>query len=257
MQEWKGFRPAPRGYRFAALVALTCMLLSTVATGQSRERDPVAALRGIDGSARLDSLADATRAQVPAGRGFDNCLDMSNIDSWDSLDDRSNRVIDLDVGADRTLVGVAWDVGLETFAGSWLSDATVLISDTNGSSDRDAILLSPGFEAEEPGDREFSSGGIVLFAPEGLPEPETGADGILRLQFFELFDDAPNAIDASWRNATDPVICPGLWLEFEEETGPGAPVTGVQRVPAVGSPGTMLLALMMCCCAIVALRRRS
>lgn len=256
MQDSTGLRGALLEYSYVALAGL-CLLSSAAAVGPAGAREPVAPLRSVDGSARLASPVDADRRQVPAQRGVDNCIDMSNIDSWDSLDDPSNRTFDLQVGADRTLAGVAWDVGLETFAGSWLSDATVLISDTNGSSDRDAILLSPGFEAEEPGNREFSSDGIILFAREGLPEPESGPDGILRLQFFELFDDAPDAIDASWRNAASPAICPGLWLEFEEEGVPGTPVTELQRVPTVGPLGVALLATMLCCCALFALGRRS
>ena len=256
MQDWMRFRRALPGYGKAALTGL-CLLCSATAVGPAGAREPVAALRSVDGSASLASPADAARKRIPAQRGVDNCIDMSNIDSWDSLDDPSNRVIDLHIGADTTVVGVAWDVGLETFAGSWLSDATVLISDTNGSSDRDAILLSPGFEAEEPGNREFSSDGVILFAREGLPEPESGPDGILRLQFFELFDDAPDAIDASWRNAASPATCPGLWLEFEEEGAPGMPVTELQRVPTVGPLGMTLLAAMLCCCALLALGRRS
>lgn len=257
MQGLHDIRNRWRRNSIAAVVLLCCTTLSCIGAAQPGERESVAPLRSADGSASLSSLSDAARSQLAVQRGVDNCIDMSNIDSWDSLDDPSNRIIDLDIGADTKVVGVAWDVGLETFAGSWLSDATVLISDTNGSSDRDAILLSPGFDAGEPGNREFSSEGIILFAREGLPEPESGSDGILRLQFFELFDDAPGAIDASWRNAVSPVTCPGLWLEFEEEGVPGIPITELQRVPTVGPLGMTLLAAMMCCCALFALRRRS
>ncbi|MGB0514864.1 MAG: hypothetical protein ACPGJE_08505, partial [Wenzhouxiangellaceae bacterium] len=96
---------------------------------------------------------------------------------------------------------------------SWLSEATIQFSNSSGSADPNAINLTVGAGEDTPGDQDFSSGGAIIdFSDNGLPDVTAGADGILRLQLFEGFDDNPDAIDAVYRETNSPAPCDGLLL---------------------------------------------
>jgi hypothetical protein len=226
-------------------IAVLVVLASGASDGGAvQNRGDGALLAGADGDTRVESLAGVqTIDPQPPGRGVQACIDVDGIDSFDSLDDGDNVTVDVAIGDGFRVVGVAWDVGIAATAPSWLSDANVLISDSSGSNDPQGIFLAPGFDFDEPGDREFTSNGVVLFSDLELPEVGTRADGIVRLQFFEIFDDAPNAPDAAWRNASDPVVCPGIWLEIAEDTPSGPPPEPDVDPNAV--PTTSLLALLL------------
>lgn len=203
-------------------LALLAALAATPASAQTQARTNQALLASADGSVRLHAV---TRVASPAeiARGVQTCVDLTDIDSWDDLDDADNVIIDVDISSTLKVVGVAWDVGIASVGESWLSDASVFLSNSDGTADPDAVILAPGFEVEAPGNQEFSSGGVVMLADEGLPEIEPNGDGIVQLQFFEAFDDVADAVDSEWRNAASPVTCPGIWLELDDIQGPGGP----------------------------------
>ena len=200
-----------------------------------------------------DVVTSAPRGIAPG------CFSFEGIDSWDSLDDADNIVIDLDIGAGNVLTGVGWDIGIATVGGSWLSEATIQHSNSTGSADPNAINLSPGFGNDTSGDQDFSSGGaIVVFADNMLPDIPVGPDGILRLQMFEGFDDNADAIDANLRNAAMPALCPGLALQCADQAACNAAVSGLpssQPVP-VDSPWALaMLILVLAGLGVVAVRR--
>lgn len=237
------------------------VLLATVAStsGALENRGDAAVLASADGDIRIVSLTGLqTTGPAPPGRGVQACIDVDGIDSFDSLDDGDNVTIDVAIGDGFKVIGVAWDVGIAATAPSWLSDANVLISDSSGSDDPQGIFLAPGFDFDEPGDREFTSNGVVLFGDLELPEVGTRADGIVRLQFFEIFDDAPDAPDAAWRNASAPVVCPGIWLEIAEDApSDPRPVPDVDpnAVPTTSLPALLLLIGLLVGPAVLVLRR--
>lgn len=206
----------------ALFFAVLATVAATPANAQTSTRADQALLASADGSVRVHTV---TRVAAPAEieRGVQSCVDLTGINSWDDLDDPDNVIIDVDISSSLKVAGVAWDVGIASVGDSWLSDASVFLSNSDGSADPDAVILAPGFEVQAPGDQEFSSGGVVLLADEGLPEIEPNDDGIVRLQFYEGFDDVADAVDSEWRNAASPVTCPGIWLELDELQGPGGP----------------------------------
>ncbi|MEX2498161.1 MAG: hypothetical protein WD397_04715 [Wenzhouxiangellaceae bacterium] len=241
------------------LAGLAALLAGAVAA-QPGERGSHGVLASADGTVQVYSLSSPATAPQAPGRGVQSCIDVSDVDSWDSLDDPDNIIIDVNISSSMKVVGIAWDVGIATVGDSWLSDASVLLSNSDGFADPNAIFLTPGSGDDAPGDQEFTSGGVALLADNGLPDIEPNADGLLRLQFFELTDDLPDAVDAEWRNAADPVTCPGIWLELAEAEGPGDPST-----PAPGDPSAVplnqplamtLLVLLLGLVAVPVLRRR-
>lgn len=247
------------------LVAGACITMSAAIgqTDRPRTGAPKALLASADGTVSVQTIASATVSRSEADRGVQTCIDMTEIDSWDSLNDSDNIVIDLDISADMKVTGLAWDIGLATVGDSWVADASLLLSNSDGFADPNANILAPGFEVAQPGDREFTSDGVVLFEDVGLADVEPNPDGIIRLQFFEDFDDLPDAIDARWRNAAEPVTCPGIWLELAEfippeNPGPSpAPEPDPNPVP-LGGPVTLgLLIALLGIAAFVTLRSRA
>jgi|GEM_PF-1321284 len=228
-------------------IACLAAFVATPPDVQAQTRADRALLASADGNVRVNAVSGiVSPAQVD--RGAQACVDLTEINSWDALDDVDNVLIDVNISSSLKVVGVAWDVGIASIGDSWLADASVLLSNSSGSADANAVILSPGFQVEAPGDQEFSSGGVVMFADEELPEVEPNGDGIIRLQFFEGFDDVPDAIDSEWRNASSPAICPGIWLELADRQGPGGPgippETDPNAVP-LDHPMALLLLIML------------
>ena len=178
------------------------------------------------GSAAI-SVQEASFSELPQGMMGDLlCVSFDGQESWDALDDSDNIVIDLDIGANNLLAGVGWDIGIASVGASWLSEATIQHSSSAGSADPNAINLAVGAGEDASGDQDFSSDGtLLIFADNELPNVVPGEDGILRLQLFESFDDVADAIDANYRNAADPALCPegGLGLLIEAQPEPPEP----------------------------------
>ncbi len=240
----------------ATLIAAAAAL--SLAAGASWAQD------GKTGASALMTSADGSIAVSeptfsPRGAASISCQSFDGIDSWDGLDDTDNIVIDLNIGAGNTLTGVGWDIGIATVGGSWLSEATIQHSDSNGSADPNAINLNVGVGDDTSGDQDYTSGGtIVDFSDNGLPDIVAGADGILRLQIFESFDDNADAIDANMRNAAMPALCAGLALVCTDQAACNGAVTGLpqsQPVP-VNNPWALgLLVLVLAGLGFVAVRR--
>ena len=201
---------------------------------------------------------DAT--PVPRGVSLE-CVSMAGLASWDFQGDSDNVVIELDIGPGNALTGVGFDLGMETVGISWLSEVTILHSDSTGPADVNGILLTPGFGDDFSGSSEYSSLGIVDFSDLMLPEPVAGPDGILRLEIYEVgFDDNPDAIDANMRNAAKPAICGGLALACSDQDACNAAIRGgpgfeVQPVQTNNSWALMMLVLALASLGLVAVRR--
>lgn len=164
------------------------------------------ALRGSNG-AQIQSIRGTT---VPAGAV--PCLSVAGKTGNDGAGsgDPSNSIVNLNIGVGNELLGVAADVSVEAFDPSWLAEAEVTFS----SSDPKAggITLTPS-QTEESGVEAFSTEGVVMFADVGgLPQIIAGADGILRLEWSESWNDAQVDPDSQWSNGGKPVVCPGLRL---------------------------------------------
>lgn len=118
-------------------------------------------------------------------------LDISGFNSWDSAGSANNEVLSVFVGNGAIITGLAWNVNLSTFNGSWGSEAVLGFEGQ--------INLTPGVNDAFPvTGANYDSGGIVDISDAGLPNLTVSADGVLDIEFFESFDDVAGEIDGTW-----------------------------------------------------------
>ncbi len=136
-----------------------------------------------------------------ARAGETRTFDIGQVASWDTFGDSSNVVMLVDMaalfglssGSAIDLNGVGWDITVATIGASWLSEARIEFTDSGVAG---GFGLSVGAGNDFAGTANFTSGGIVKLADAGLPDLIL-SDGILRLEFWETFDDVSDAIDAN------------------------------------------------------------
>lgn len=206
-------------------------------------------LSSVSGEAQVSS--PNTIQGTGPGAGYET----DGTESWDALGSPNNVVVELDIGAGNTVTGSSFDVTIQTSGnGSWCSEATVLLSNSDGEGDPNGILLNPaaGEDATCDGGLEFSSEGVIDFAANGLPNIEPNADGILRLEFHESFDDAADEIDAFWGTHSSPFVVQGLGFACTDQAacdaavggGGGEPVPEAVSVPAMDLRGMVILGVL-------------
>jgi len=118
-------------------------------------------------------------------------VDFSNAESIGYLGDPDNFVYTADVGANAHITGIAFDITLTTFGASWLSEMMVAIESSDFSQ---GLFFTPGLDDEFSGTLSYS--GAADLVDLGL-DFFVGADGLLRFEFFEDFDDFAGA-DGIW-----------------------------------------------------------
>lgn len=123
-------------------------------------------------------------------------FNVAGIPSFDGFGAAGNTVVNLNLGPGAIMNGVGWNVNLTANGASWLSELTVAFTDSAGGQ---GIFLSPGAGNDAPGTAQFSSGGVVKFNTVPLPDIVL-ADGILRMEFFEGFDDVAGQADGVWNS---------------------------------------------------------
>ncbi|MCB9838969.1 MAG: hypothetical protein H6813_06480 [Phycisphaeraceae bacterium] len=150
-----------------------------------------------------DSLPEADPGSSRFGQVY--AFNVAGIESFDSLGDPSNTVINFDLasalgyasGTPLTLNGIGWNVNITAEGGSWLSEMVVYFDDTVAP-DQVGLFLAPGINSGFPGTASFSSGvqklGDFGFSDVYLP------NGRVRMEFFESFDDADNVRDGVWNS---------------------------------------------------------
>ena len=92
-------------------------------------------------------------------------------------------------GQDATVLGIGWDLHVDSFNPSWRSEATI---DFDG-----ALTLTPGLGDDSPGTTRYDSGGIedltmVDLDGDGTPDTDlsfVAAGGVFSMTLFETFDD--------------------------------------------------------------------
>jgi hypothetical protein len=119
--------------------------------------------------------------------GFTVTLDLSGINSWDLQGDASNETATIHWPMFNSVIGIGWDVRIETIGGSWLSEAVIGFEEE--------LYLTPGIGNDFAGTASFSSGGIIDLLSTGM-DFQFSPDGILDIEFFESFDDVDDQVDA-------------------------------------------------------------
>jgi hypothetical protein len=127
----------------------------------------------------------------------DFVFDVTGILSVDEAGDVLNAVRTLNIGASSRVVGIGWDVTLFASSPSWLEEMVVRF----GSSSSYPLNLTVGIGDDFSGTRSYSSGGVVDLVGLGF-DFSVNADGTLRMEFFEIFDDFANDWDGRWERGT-------------------------------------------------------
>ena len=183
-----------------------------IASPAFAQKGPGNFMEKFDGSASVATLSDAPSA--PSG-GPTAILPIDGIDSWDARGDSDNYLLLVDVGANNVVTAIGYDAALTTAPnGSWCSEARFVFTD---SAETSGVAISPGFETGAPCDADnLSSGGPIDLVGLGF-QPIIGADGLLRIEAYESFDDVADEIDATWSNASAPVVANGFYMICEDQ----------------------------------------
>jgi MYXO-CTERM domain-containing protein len=189
------------------------LLASTLAAGLLAASPSSAALTAGAGY----SIASARVAPASAIVSAVATYDVTGIFSIDPFGDPLNIVDTVSLAPNAQVIGIGWDVVLFADPPSWLSEAVIAFGSTSNTF---LVSLTVGLGDDLPGVEAYSSGGIVDLVGIGL-DFAVDADGLLRLEFFESFDDFPNDWDATWESGTlsieyafadDDVPAPAPWL---------------------------------------------
>ncbi|MCL4220469.1 MAG: hypothetical protein KJZ65_03775 [Phycisphaerales bacterium] len=148
------------------------------------------------GSEHVINLADYANitTQRVDGNAIVTITFLSDIDSVDLELDPDNVVFVFDMGGPATIHGIGWDVTITALGSSWLTEAYVNFGALGGTP---GLYLHPGAGFSNPGTGSYSSGGIIDLTDNGIPDVVI-ANGMMRLEFFESFDDVSNARDGFW-----------------------------------------------------------
>ncbi|WP_313168157.1 PEP-CTERM sorting domain-containing protein [Massilia oculi] len=118
-------------------------------------------------------------------------FDVTGIQSHGLYGDADNTVVLLDVGANSVITSIAYDFTLTADSPSWLADMVVAFEN---SKQTEGVFFTPGIAEWFPGTLSYS--GFADLVELGLAF-EVGVDGILRLEFFEDYDDLLG-VDGQW-----------------------------------------------------------
>ncbi|WP_137172806.1 PEP-CTERM sorting domain-containing protein [Massilia sp. HP4] len=123
-------------------------------------------------------------------------VDVTGIQSYSELDDPGNTVISLDVGANSMVTSVTFDVNVTAFRPSWQSEIGLVFETSKLT---ESVTFYPGALVNESGTDNYT--GVYDLVAANL-DFAVGVDGILRLEFFDFFDDIIGAADGVWNFGT-------------------------------------------------------
>lgn len=125
---------------------------------------------------------------------------VGGIQSGDLPGSPINQVFFVNIGAGNAVNGLGWDVVLTAFGASWRSEIGVLVTDSTGLG---GFNLRPGTDASPGGPTPYSSNGQILkLANYAIPNVTALADGLIRLEFFESYDDVPGGFEGVWNSGS-------------------------------------------------------
>jgi len=123
-------------------------------------------------------------------------VQLNGINSFDELRSAANTVLTFNVGANAHVTSLRYDVNLTAYNPSWLSELGLAYTNSAIS---DGVLTRPGFGNDLFGTGSFT--GFVDLIGLNL-DFRVGADGILRLEFYETLNDSSVAPDGRWNSGT-------------------------------------------------------
>lgn len=156
-------------------------------------------------------------------------FNVAGITSWDAQGSGFNTVVNFDLasalgyapGTPITMNGIGWNVTLQAQGASWLSEMGIYFDDSVAP-DLSGLFLRPGASVTSPGGNlptNFNSGGIIKLAPNNIPNILL-PNGVLRMEFYESYDDLSAAIDGDWLSGS-------LQIQTVEQAVPAPGVAGL------------------------------
>jgi hypothetical protein len=110
-------------------------------------------------------------------------IDVAGVESYGEIGDAGNTVLTFNVGANSTITSIDYLLNLTAIDPSWLSEIGLSFTDSDGI---EGVVFNPGFGDEFEGTDTYT--GSASLVDLGLAF-KVGGDGILRLEFYEDFDD--------------------------------------------------------------------
>ena len=133
-----------------------------------------------------------------AGHQVDQIINVTGITSVAVAGTAGNTVLSFNVGAGSSVVGIGWDVNLTATSPSWLSEMTVGFRNTDNTG---GVNLTIGVGDDLPGTKSYSSGGVLDLIGLGLSFT-ANANGLVRFEFFESFNDIEVNPDGIWNSGS-------------------------------------------------------
>lgn len=134
-------------------------------------------------------------------------IDLEDVYSYASEGSFDNVLWSFDIGANSLVTGIAYDVTLEAFAPSWLSEMVVSFLSTSFS----GVYLTPGFADSDAGIASYADS---AYLPDFGLDFTVDTDGLLWLEFFEDFNDSSVNPDGVWNGTLtityEPTVTPGI-----------------------------------------------
>ena len=155
-------------------------------------------------------------------------VNVAGAESYGEIGDAGNTVFTFNVGAGVTITGISYSVNVTAFSPSWMSEIALNFTDSD---QLDGVAFTPAFDTDAPGTGSYSDSADLVDL--GLSF-QVGADGLLRLEFFETFDDFDGA-DGIWNSGT---------ITFTTDAVDVPPPSGDVPEPATGMLMGAGLALM-------------
>lgn len=110
-------------------------------------------------------------------------IDVAGVESYGEIGDAGNTVLTFNVGANSKITSIDYLLNLTAIDPSWLSEIGLAFTDSKGNA---GVVFNPGINETFPGTETYA--GSAVLADFGL-DFNVGNDGILRLEFYEDFDD--------------------------------------------------------------------
>jgi hypothetical protein len=155
-------------------------------------------------------------------------VNVAGIQSNGELGDPTNTVLNFNVGANAHIVSLGYNVNITAFSPSYLSEITLAFTDSDQMA---GVYFAPGSGEDSDGTGSYSE--FYDLAGLGL-DFFTGADGLLRLEFYEGFADDSVAPDGMWNFGT---------ITFGVEGGTVPPATDVPEPASILLLGAGVAAL--------------
>ncbi|OAB62941.1 hypothetical protein AY599_13385 [Leptolyngbya valderiana BDU 20041] len=160
-------------------------------------------------------------------------LSVNGVEVFEGLGTPANSSVTLNIGAGNAVTGVGYEVTIEAFSPSWLSESRMAILSNAGDPIGTGAEIIPVDGTNASGVETVSSGGIIAL---GSPVAANGA-GEIYIEWFESFNDTTPAPDSVWSDSAAPVsLPPGITLQCTDQAACDAALGGGPPPSACDSP---------------------